>query len=210
MEYKLTNFKMGLTGTHRTGKTTLAEHVAKRLDLPLVRTNASEVFKEFKVKPSQPVTPLLRLEIQSEILSQSAYFWEQHNAFVTDRTPIDFISYLLMDYDPTIMSDDLEDRYNDYINRCFEYANQHFSSIVIVPQGLPVHREEWKGVIRPVYMNKQELVIRGCLTDPRNKVIKYAIDGADTDLESRGDAVIRTVLKNFRKAEKMREGVVLQ
>ena len=210
MEYKLNNFKMGLTGTHRTGKTTLAKHVAERLEIPFVATNASEVFKEFAVKPSEPITPLLRLEIQKEILAQSVYSWENHSAFVTDRTPIDFISYLLMDYDPSIMSDDLEEQYGEYIDRCFEYANQQFSSIVIVPQGLPVQREEWKGVVRPIYMNKQELVIRGCLTDPRNKVIKYVIDGKDTDLDSRGDAVIRTVLKNFRKAEKMREGVVLQ
>lgn len=209
IEYKLNNFRLGLCGTHRVGKTTLAEHVSERLELPFIKTEASELFKTHCLKPDKPITPLVRLSIQTEILALSLNKWERFSAFITDCTPLDFISSLLMDYDQNNMNEELEEAYSRYIEHCFAATNQFFSSIVLVPQGVTMTREDASLSITPNYLNKQETLVRGLLTDSRLISSKYSIDGKEQDLDARGDAVIRTVLKNLRKAKKMLDTQVI-
>ncbi|WEU67415.1 AAA family ATPase [Xanthomonas phage JGB6] len=41
----------GLAGSHRSGKTTLAHSVSAELDIPVLRTNVSDVFKNLGLSP---------------------------------------------------------------------------------------------------------------------------------------------------------------
>ena len=84
--------KIGLCGSHRTGKTTLAEAVALKMGIPFVKTQTSEVFKQHGLDPSAPMDFGTRIRIQEHIIRAAEEIWESEpNSFITDRTPIDMM-----------------------------------------------------------------------------------------------------------------------
>ncbi|MDK9739302.1 AAA family ATPase [Vibrio sp. D404a] len=205
-EYNLSNFAIGLSGTHRTDKTKLAQELSDRLDIPFVRTSTSKVFKEEGLDPSSVLSIDNRIYIQTRLLDDAIEKWSQHPCFVTDRTPIDMAAYMLMDYCPFTTNDFQKQQIIDYISRCINETNRYFSSLVLVPLAIPIKDEELKGVIDPIYMSKYEQLIRGFFVDPDVLPTCYTLDRATINFEERMEAVMRTILKSFRKAENIREG----
>ncbi|CDT53448.1 conserved hypothetical protein [Vibrio coralliirubri] len=204
--YDLSNFAIGLAGTHRTGKTSLAKELSLRTELPFAQTSTSNIFKEAGLKPNAKLSFDERLNIQWAILDGAIDVWSQHKAFVTDRTPIDMAAYAMMDYIPNKTTQMQSERMMQYVEACIKEANKRFSSLVLVPQGIPVVYEDYKGVMNPLYMNKHELLIRGLFVDPSTKLSCYTLDKKTIGFEERMDGLMRTILKSFRKAESIRDG----
>ncbi|MET2951275.1 AAA family ATPase [Vibrio owensii] len=207
--YNVSNFSIGLSGTHRTGKTALANELSERLEIPFVRTSTSELFREEGLDPSKKLTMDNRIYMQNRILDRALEQWSEHTCFVTDRTPIDMAAYLLMDYCPFTATEFQKHQIIDYVTRCINATNSQFSSLVLVPLAIPIEESELKGVIDPVYMSKHEQLIRGFFVDPDLTPACYTLDRKTIDFEERMDAVMRTVLKSCRKAEALREGNLL-
>ena len=90
--------RIGLCGSHRTGKTTLAEAVSKKTGIPFVRTSTSEVFRRAGLDPAASLDFNKRLWIQNETLEAAKGVWEAAGkSFITDRTPVDMMAYTLGD-----------------------------------------------------------------------------------------------------------------
>ena len=87
--------RIGLTGAHRVGKTTLAVELAKELAIKFIRTNVVDYYRQHKIFPNNNIPINKRYEIQQNILTGVENQLNNKDNFITDRTPIDFFSYSL-------------------------------------------------------------------------------------------------------------------
>ena len=87
---------IGLCGAHRTGKTTLAIALSKKLKMPFVEIGTSKLFSDRNLDPAKPMDFRTRLHIQRVILNHAESIWfEMDESFICDRTPIDLAAYTL-------------------------------------------------------------------------------------------------------------------
>ena len=112
--------RIGFTGAHRTGKSTLAEFVHKVWGVPWVQSPASQIVKEFGFDmgrdnrlsfSTRPLPNKTGAEMQQEIYDTLIKRLEQATEFegyVSDRTPIDVAAYMMAD--ATAYAGDPEDR----------------------------------------------------------------------------------------------------
>jgi hypothetical protein len=89
--------KIGITGAHNTGKTTLAKKLAKYYNLLLVPECARELITDANINWREDSSST-KLLLQSGIaLAYYAYFSLYRNeSFIADRLPIDVIAYTLL------------------------------------------------------------------------------------------------------------------
>jgi hypothetical protein len=85
--------RIGFCGAHRTGKSTLAFEVAKRLGIEYIPFSSSDCFKQLGLDPAIERTVEETITLQALILSKFLDTTESHLNFIIDRSPIDFIAY---------------------------------------------------------------------------------------------------------------------
>ncbi|MDA8091229.1 MAG: AAA family ATPase [Nitrospiraceae bacterium] len=158
--------RIGLCGSHRTGKTTLAEAVSKKTGIPFVRTSTSEVFRRAGLDPAASLDFNKRLWIQNETLEAAKGVWEAAGkSFITDRTPVDMMAYTLGDIQGSTQADFNE--VEDYLERCFTFTNRFFDALVIVQPGIPLVHEQGKAALNRAYIEHLNYLILGLTEDPR-------------------------------------------
>ena len=67
---------IGISGSHRTGKTTLAKVLAEKQNIPFIQTQTSKIFQQYGLNPSQTLDFDKRLWIQNKVLEQSIPLWQ--------------------------------------------------------------------------------------------------------------------------------------
>lgn len=113
---------LAFSGTHGSGKTTLAKLIATKTGAQFLPSNAGEVHRQFGVTASENIPFNLRIEIQIAILND----WEEAVAaglekgpVVTDRSPLDFAAYLLAEV-PRDLDERLSASANHFIEHCMK------------------------------------------------------------------------------------------
>lgn len=88
--------RIGITGSHGTGKTTLAEALAKQTGLPLIEEQARAVAQTLGIATVKSLKddPKLGARFQWECLNQQLRA-EKRQSFISDRTTIDNAVYWL-------------------------------------------------------------------------------------------------------------------
>ena len=158
--------RIGVCGSHRTGKTTLAELIAKETGINFVKTSTSAVFKQNGLNPLVPLDFNTRLWIQHRIIEAIVPVWQaETDAFITDRTPIDFMAYTLADIQGTTVVDFTE--LEAYVSKCFDITNQFFSKIAILQPAIPLVYEEGKAALNKAYIEHLNTLIAGLCADER-------------------------------------------
>jgi hypothetical protein len=117
--------RIGISGVHRTGKTTLAKELAKRLGLPFIPVDASGYFKELGLDPKDNMSCADLMLVQKNILEGSREKWGVTTGFVSDRTPIDFAAY-------TVSNGRNCEGVYVYKWECVRALNEYFDLLVIV------------------------------------------------------------------------------
>ncbi|HAM51072.1 MAG TPA: AAA family ATPase [Nitrospiraceae bacterium] len=187
---------LGLCGSHRTGKTTLAEAISQRMGIPFVKTGTSEVFRQHGLDPSNPLDFEKRLWIQHKILNAAERVWQsEEKPFVTDRTPLDMAAYTLADIRGSTEVNFAE--LEGYLSRCFDVTNKIFKLLVLVQPGIPLVYEEGKAALNESYLEHLNFLILGLCNDARIKSIFLYIDRHTTDIENR----VRTILEAIEKVK---------
>ena len=157
---------IGLCGSHRTGKTTLAGSISEKFKLPFVRTFTSEVFRKYGLDPAKPMDFTQRLWIQHKVLDAAEVAWSaQQGHFVTDRTPLDMAAYTLGDIQGATVVDVAE--MEDYMDRCLNTTNKYFDTLVLVQPGIPLVHEEGKAALNSSYLAHLNYLILGLCNDER-------------------------------------------
>ncbi len=190
---------IGLCGSHRTGKTTLAEAISQKTGMPFVKTSTSEVFKNHGLDPSKPMDFQKRLWIQHKILDTAKLLWNaEQKQFITDRTPLDMAAYTLADIQGATEVNFLE--LEGYLNRCFEVTNQLFKVLVLIQPGIPLMHEEGKAALNESYLEHLNYLILGLCNDARIKSTFVFLNRDVTTLEDR-IAVIRNELDRIKEKD---------
>ena len=180
---------IGLCGSHRTGKTTLAEAISKKNGMPFLRTVTSKVFQQYGIDPSMPMDLKTRLGIQHKILDAAEKIWQTaEEQFITDRTPLDMMAYTLADIQGTteINFDELE----GYLARCIDVTNTFFALLVLVQPGIPLMHEEGKAALNEGYLEHLNYMILGLCNDDRVKGTFICLHRTMTSIDERVDTVL--------------------
>lgn len=183
---KLSGLGMGLTGAHRTGKTTIAEELVKHNEMPFVVSSASAIAAEMGIDLTKPLTFLMRLAYQERILEvYEALYQSQSEVFVADRTPIDLAAYLIADIPNNLTDEALIRRTNLYVERCFAVTNRHFALVMQVQPGIRYVPAAGKPLPNSAYQEAINTIILGLLYDDRLETEIDVLDREMTSLEDR-------------------------
>lgn len=91
------SIRLAFCGASGTGKTTLAEHFARALDIPLNPVGSRSVAAEMGFASPYDVDKAgKRAEFQRRLLAAKLAWEAEHESFVTDRTTLDNLAYTLM------------------------------------------------------------------------------------------------------------------
>lgn len=154
---------VGLSGSQRVGKTTLAVACGKSFEIPVIKTSVSKVFKSMKLDPKKHLDFAKRLEVQWRILDALVAEYNQagKGIFITDRTPIDFMAYLLSEVMMSNVTGELERQFIQYRQACFDVANNYFSVIIVVQPGIKVVECEGKASANYAHMELINTLVSG-------------------------------------------------
>jgi hypothetical protein len=181
---------IGLCGSHRTGKTTMARDIAGRSGWIFLQTTTSQVFAQNGLDPSAPMDFSTRLWIQLKVIEAAEAVWHSAStAFVSDRTPIDMMAYTLADIQGgTTVDFTALERYLDY---CYQATNRFFSGLAVIQPAIPLVHEEGKAALNRAYMEHLNVLIKGLCCDER---LRCPVRFIDRDTVGR-DARVTEILK---------------
>jgi len=190
--------KIALVGAHRVGKTTLAQKLSDHLSdslgdgfMPFLKTNTSEIMMDAGYDPSKSFGMKDRLVIQNKILDHASSAWSKSCAFVTDRSPVDYMAYTLAEATPSCEDEHLA--LSDYMQRCYELLNENFTALVIVPPGIPVVPEPGKGALNECYRTHLHALITGLAQSKEYNGFVFSLSDQETDLEYRLDQMMTVI-----------------
>lgn len=189
---------IGLCGTHGSGKTTLIEAFEGKV--VVVKTSISAIYKEKGLNPGLPMSLDTRLDIQDEILARLLQEWAAPFAdadgekitVLTDRTPMDFVGYLLCEVSGYgELTPEQNARIEEYVDKCLRISEM-FDVIIHVPIGLPmVKRDKIAAVDSIGYRLHLDMVLKGAMTSHETT---YSLRSNDHDTRvSQVQAVIDAV-----------------
>lgn len=147
---------IGVIGASGTGKTTLCEQSG----FTFIRTDVSGVYKSLGMSPKEKMSLRTRIAVQEKILERHQDIWQEQFEkykgkeviFVTDRTPICFMSYLLAEisgYGKLKDEDELAVR--QYLSRCQDTLTWHFDGIFHLVNDGPFKVDESDGKVRATH-----------------------------------------------------------
>ena len=168
-----------LTGTHGSGKTTLAKKLAEYYDIPFIGSGAVDVQQKFNSDARQEVDIFQRILMQKEILKtwQNKYTMavNGNGGGVFDRSPIDFVAYMYAESRRN-MSDIGNLYISEYTSECLlEFSldvTAHSINLIYVPifKFDTVCRGETKAP-GGIYANFIDLLIKGLVTSFKDNVL---------------------------------------
>lgn len=138
--------RISFTGAAGIGKTTLANALARELELPVIEENLREVVQAFNLSPSA-LPPRERITICRKVcldwLANRAQLYQKHPHFVEDRCAIDILFRWL--------TGNLSDRDNAETSQVLGQTKQLLDQIdylVILPLTLTTRQENEAGLTR--------------------------------------------------------------
>jgi len=186
------NKGIGLCGSHRTGKTTLAREIAGRSGLEFLQTTTSEVFSRHGLDPSAAMDFHTRLWIQHKVVEAAEKVWQgAAGPFVSDRTPLDMMAYTLADIQGGTAVDYAE--LESYLDHCFAVTNSFFSDLVVIQPAIPLVHEQGKAALNLSYMEHLNVLVKGLCCDERLCCRFTLLSRVIVDLDQRAGEVLKLI-----------------
>lgn len=180
---------IGLCGSHRTGKTTLAREISARSGKEFIQTSTSEVFADNALDPSAPMNFATRIWIQDKVVSAAEAIWAKASGpFITDRTPLDMIAYTMADIQGETDVDC--GAFERYLDHCFAVTDRYFAELVVVQPGIPLVHEAGKAAMNSAYIEHLNTLILGLCADERHNCPVRVLRRNLLDLQQRVTEVI--------------------
>ncbi len=171
------NIGIGLSGAHRTGKSTLAKLFSDKYEIPYVETQVSKIITGLGYSANINYDMVTRVKIQKEVLRETVKLWEsQTTQFITDRTPIDMVGYMIANATQGDMTDEFDGEFQEYITECKETTNKFFSNIIVIPPAIPIVETEGKANTTKTYIGHIAYVISGFVELHKYDMPKVSFD----------------------------------
>lgn len=180
---------IGLCGAHRTGKTTLANALSQRLNIPFVDIGTSAIFAANHLDPAKPMDIRTRLGIQRKILDHAVNVWYSRDEFICDRTPIDMMAYTLAEVGGDTLTADLEKELTNYLYDCKDVTEEIFDHLILVPPAISIVGAIGKAAPSRGYINHVHYLCLGLFHE--SLVKGYMIDRSVKELNARVADVVR-------------------
>lgn len=127
--------RFGISGAHKSGKTTLAKHVASKWRMKYVDMRLSDVLRAFGASPNEIIPFADRLNIQQNMVKHCINLLDEADTnYITDRTFIDVAAYTLS-YMPHAVSDLESETVKLIINQCYQAQSAFFDKLIVVGNG---------------------------------------------------------------------------
>ena len=130
---------ISFSGVHGSGKTTLATKLSEIYGVPFIQSRAGQIHEAFGVNASDDIPFVQRLQIQIAIFNDwmTGFQEAQANGYgIFDRTPLDFLAYLLADC-PRKIDDGTNLMVNSFTNTCIDVSRAIPDLFVVTPHGAP-------------------------------------------------------------------------
>lgn len=198
---------IALTGTHRVGKSTLAQKFAEAYDYTFIASGVAGIFKAQGVPMSSGLSSKDRLDLQDKILE--AHLDAIHKArgqnWISDRSTLDFAVYTLLDAARDPGFDHV--RAAAYVDRCIEVANRNYAVIVLVQPGIPYVTQEDRLPPNPAQQEAFNLMLWGLTQDMRLDARVAFIRRDVLDLDERVTTLSQLMTMLIQSEMTDREGV---
>lgn len=190
----------------------MARAFSKKSGLPFVQTSASEVFKQLGMSPRLDYPLSQRIEVQRRILDacEKQYRSVGTGVFVTDRTPIDMLAYMLADVQRQNVDSSTEEALDQYFKDCISVSNYHFAILMVVQPGISIVEDEDKAPANASYVEHINTLILGLTVSEVIESAHYYIPRYMTSLESRVEALdfaIRKTNERFKMHKEALESI---
>jgi hypothetical protein len=192
---------LGLLGSHRVGKSTLAKAFAMKTGALNIEMNISKIQKEIGYDSSNQSYDFdTRMIIQEHVLKrlEEIYAEYQGEDAVCDRTPLDLVGYTMLAVSDSL-SEAQGERLLRYIEDCITLTNKVFTAIVLVQPGIPLSEAVTSAKSNLGLMEKLNLIYLGLITDERTTVPHFYIPKDMTNLDHRLKACDLALAKAKRK-----------
>ncbi|MDE9494392.1 ATP-binding protein [Xenorhabdus bovienii] len=204
------SFQLGLTGAQGTGKTTLAKNLSERTGIRYFDADVRGIIKRNGFDCRAVMSPLECFKMQ-EVIAKELFNSYPDDNFVTDRTPVDVVSYALAYVPPYLVEgSDLENEIScaliGLISEARKALIKKFSHVVLVRGGFLTSGKDAKRVDRGsmslAYRLKIESLMEGEFFRFANFTdmggIEWRCMPRDlTDLNKRQDSLIGLYGKTF-------------
>lgn len=203
---------LGYIGSHRVGKTTLAQAYAEDTGATLVKVSVSDMVSEIGYDSALVHNVEARMEIQEHILGCMAKKFALHagSHAVCDRTPLDAMLYMVSEVGQYTHNDAQAKWMKNYMERCFDMTNRYFNVVLCVQPGIPLVECETSARANPAYIEHLNSLAMGFISDERLKVPHYYVPRHITELERRVAVSKRAVQRAMVSlAQERAEAVVL-
>ena len=129
-------FKIGLFGSHGTGKSTLAKEVSNYFKIPLIDKTMRDMWQKYGISDFEKLPRQARKVFQYKaILNQIQKEDVQKDGFVTDRTVIDNLAY-------TIDSSEISDLELSFYKALVKERLKTYSHLIYVPIEFTFEKEK--------------------------------------------------------------------
>lgn len=185
--------RIGLCGSHRSGKTTLAKQLASSMGLTFVPSQVSSIARDYDFNMDEDRRDDIKFfAMQKSILEhirQNAMYGAQEGRgrVIMDRTPLDAAAYLMADIQANTGNFEFQEDVLQYVDAAIRMTNQHFDAIIIVPPGIDFDPADGKPGGNLAYQEHHHLICSGLaneLTIPNGM-----LERDNLDLTDRVDAV---------------------
>jgi hypothetical protein len=170
----------GLTGAHRTGKTTLAKLVAEDLKMTFHDASVSKIMREAGINAVGDVPLEARVEAQEFLLRR--YLKDLQWAprpLVTDRTPLDMVGYMLGEITMHNTDAKLGARIQNYVEECLGATLIHFDTIIVVRPLTTYVEDPDKPPMNRAYQSLVQFIIEGAAITCEDAIFLNHIDVED-------------------------------
>ena len=181
---------LGIHGSHRTGKSTLATEYSLETGAPLLLVNSGDVFSRLSLDPSKHLSADERLSVQEAILDNAEDLYAgEKDYFIADRTPLDMLAYALLDLSAADNISELQQkRFERYQKRCIDVTNRYFSLLFLIQPGIPMRDAPGKGKFCAVNQSCLNEIMKGLLINgdlaPASRILNSEVLGVKDRLDS--------------------------
>lgn len=153
------SFRIAIVGAQGTGKTTLAEALAKEVGLPLIREGARELSELMEVQSPDQLGPILAQFLQQAILTRQIVLENYFGDFISDRSTVDCYAYWQKLFGG-LVSLELTNLYE----RLARVHARQYQLIAFCPIEFPLEDDSFR-YLNVDFQKEIDRIIRACLTD---------------------------------------------